>query len=164
MPEPDTLLPQVYEELRKLAQAKLDCERLGHTLNATALVHEAFLKLGGDRSFASKSDYLKAAASAMRRILVDHARARLTAKRGGGAQRIEPGDAVAPVLDEQVLAISDALERLATTKPDHARLVELRYFGGLTGDESALALGVSAATTDRMWRFVRAWLQLELQK
>ncbi len=158
------LLPQVYGELRKLAAAKLANENAGHTLNATALVHEVFLKLGGEQSFASKGDYLKAAAMAMRRILVDHARAKLTGKRGGGAKRVELGDRAAPLPGEQMLAVNDALERLAATKPDHAQLVELRYFGGLTGDEAATALGVSSATAERLWRFARAWLQVELQK
>jgi RNA polymerase sigma factor (TIGR02999 family) len=161
---PAELLPQVYHELRKLAAAKLANENPGHTLDATALVHEAFLKLGGERSFASRSDYLKAVATAMRRILVDHARAKRTEKRGGGAQRVELDDIAAPIPDEQLLAVNDALERLAATKPDHAQLLELRYFGGLTGDEAAAALGISAATADRMGRFARAWLQVELQK
>lgn len=161
---PAELLPQVYGELRKLAAAKLAGENAGHTLNATALVHEAFLKLGGEQSFATKSDYLKAAATAMRRILVDHARAKLTNKRGGGAQRIELGDIPASLPDEQLLAVNEALERFAATKPDHAQLIELRYFGGLTGDEAAAALGISPATADRLWRFARAWLQVELQK
>lgn len=150
------LLPQVDSELRKLAAAKLALENPGHTLNATALVHEAFLKLGGERSFASKFDYLKAAATAMRRILVDHARAKLTDKRGGDAKRVELGDVPAPLADEQLLAVSDALDRLAETKPDHAKLIELRYFGGLTDDEAADALGFSSATADRMWRYARA--------
>jgi RNA polymerase sigma factor (TIGR02999 family) len=160
--KPVYLLPQVYEELRKLAAAKLAGENPGHTLNATALVHEAFLKLGGERSFASKSDYLKAAAAAMRRILVDHARAKLTENRGGRAQRVELGDVPAPQPDEHLLAVSEAIEKLAATKPDHAQLIELRYFGGLTGDEAAIALGISPANADRMWRFARAWLQVEL--
>jgi RNA polymerase sigma factor (TIGR02999 family) len=161
---PAELLPQIYGELRKLAAAKLAHEADGHTLDATALVHEAFLKLGGERSFASKSDYLKAAATAMRRILVDHARAKLTVKRGGGAQRVELGDVAAPLPDEQLLAVNAALDRLAESKPDHVKLIELRYFGGLTGDEAADALGVSPATADRTWRYARAWLQVELQK
>jgi RNA polymerase sigma factor (TIGR02999 family) len=161
---PENLLPQVYHELRKLAQAKLAGENPGHTLNATALVHEAFLKLGGDQSFSSKSDYLKTAATAMRRILVDHARAKLTDKRGGGAKRLELGDVPASIPDEQLLAISDALERLTSSKPDHAQLVELRFFAGLTGDEAATALGVSPATADRMWRYARAWLLVELKQ
>src|SRR5262245_44692796 len=161
--KPGELLPQVYDELRKLAAAKLAGEKPGHTLDATALVHEAFIKLGGDQSFASKSDYLKAAATAMRRILVDHARAKLMEKRGGDAKRVELGDMPASIPDEQILAISAGLEQFAITKPEHAQLVELRFFGGLTGDEAATALGVSPATADRMWRFARAWLQVELQ-
>ena len=158
------MLPQVYGELRKLAAAKLACENPGHTYNATALVHEAFLKLGGEESFASRSDYLKAAATAMRCILVDHARAKLATKRGGGAKRFELDDAPAPLPDDQLLALNTALERLVESKPDHAKLIELRYFGGLTGDEAAAALEISAATADRMWRFARAWLQVELQR
>lgn len=161
---PVELLPQVYQELRRLAQAKLAGESPGHTLDATALVHEAFIKLGGEQSFASKSDYLKAAATAMRHILVDHARAKLANKRGGGAQRVPLGDIAEPLPDEQWLAINDALEKLAITKPDHAQLFELRYFGGLSGDEAAATLGISAATADRMARFARAWLLVELQK
>jgi RNA polymerase sigma factor (TIGR02999 family) len=161
---PENLLPHVYQELRKLAQAKLAGERLDHTLNATALVHEAFLKLGGERSFASKSDYLKAAATAMRRILVDHARAKLADKRGGGAERVELGDVAESTPDDHVLAVNAALERLAESKPDHARLIELRYFGGLTGVEAAQTLGISPATADRMWRFARAWMQVELRE
>jgi RNA polymerase sigma factor (TIGR02999 family) len=160
---PGELLPQVYHELRKLAAAKLACERPGHTLNATALVHEAYLKLGGERSFACKGDYLKAAAVAMRRILADRARAKLTEKRGGGARRMDLGDVAAPVRDEQLLAVSEAIDLLAAAKPEHAQLIELRFFGGLTGDEAADAMGISPATGDRMWRFARAWLQVELQ-
>jgi RNA polymerase sigma factor (TIGR02999 family) len=164
MPPPVELVPQIYQELRKLAAAKLAGESPGHTLNATALVHEAFLKLGGEQSFASKSDYLKAAAAAMRRILVDHARAKLTEKRGGGAKRVDLGDVPAPPPDEHLLAVSEALEKMAATRPDHAQLIELRYFAGLTGDEAAIALDISPATADRMWRFARAWLQVELQR
>src|SRR5262245_35312718 len=151
MPVPADLLPQIYTELRRLAQAKLEGEHAGHTLNATALVHEAFLKLGGEKSFASRSDYLKAAATAMRRILVDHARAKLTVKRGGGAKRVEFGDVAESIPDAHVLFVNDALDRLAESKPDHAKLIELRYFGGMTGDESAAAMAISAATADRMW-------------
>jgi RNA polymerase sigma factor (TIGR02999 family) len=161
---PAELLPQVYHELRKLAAARLADENPGHTLNATALVHEAFLKLGGERSFASKGDYLRAAATAMRRVLTDHARAKLAEKRGGGARRVELGDLAAPVRDEQLLAMSEAVDLLAAAKPDHAQLIELRYFGGLTGDEAAAVMGISPATGDRMWRFARAWLQVELKK
>jgi RNA polymerase sigma factor (TIGR02999 family) len=163
MPSPEELLPHIYIELRALAAAKLAGEAENHTLSATALVHEAFLKLGGERCFGTKSDYFKAAATAMRRILVDHARAKLTAKRGGGARRVELGDVAEPIPDEHVLAIDEALGRLASTKPEHAQLIDLRFFGGLTCDEAAAALGISPATADRMWRYGRAWLQVELQ-
>lgn len=160
---PAELLPQVYAELRKLAAGQLAGERGGHTLDATALVHEAFLKLGGERSFASPGDYLRAAAQAMRRILVDHARARNAAKRGGGT-RVEfdsnhPG-AVAPSTDFE--ALDEALTKLAADKPQVAELVQLRYFGGLTLEQSAAALGISPRTADTWWSYARAWLAVEL--
>jgi RNA polymerase sigma factor (TIGR02999 family) len=158
-------LPQVYDELRRLAAAKLATEKPGQTLDATALVHEAFLKLGGDRSFATKSDYLMAAAQAMRRILVDHARARNAAKRGGG-RRVELESehlAVTPRGDD-LEALDEALSRLAIEQPKLAELVQLRYFGGLTLAECAEVLEVSHRTADTWWAYARAWLAVALNK
>jgi RNA polymerase sigma factor (TIGR02999 family) len=111
----------------------------------------------------NRTHFLRTAATAMRRILVDRARAKLTAKRDGG-QRVELPDIAAPLPDEQLLALDELLVKLAAIKPDHAKLVELRFFAGLTGDEAAEALGVSPATADRMWRYARAWLQVEIGK
>jgi RNA polymerase sigma factor (TIGR02999 family) len=159
---PAELLPQVYDELRKLAAVKLARESDGHTLDATALVHEAWLKLAdASVEWQDRTHFLRTAATAMRRILVDRARAKLTAKRDGG-RRVELADVPAPMLDDELLALDAALEKLASIKPDHARLVELRYFAGQTGDEAAAVLGVSGATADRMWRYARAWLEVEM--
>jgi RNA polymerase sigma factor (TIGR02999 family) len=158
---PDDPLPLVYDELRRLAAARLAAERPGQTLDATALVHEAWLRLAGASvMWQDRSHFLRTAATAMRRVLVDRARARLTVKRDGG-ERVELADLPAPLPDDRLFALDEALQRLAVTRPDHARLVELRFFAGLTGEEAAAALGVSAATADRMWRFARAWLQVE---
>lgn len=162
--KPDDLLPQVYDELRRLAAAKLAGENPGQTLDATALVHEAWLKLGdASVEWQDRTHFFRTAATAMRRILVDRARAKLTDKRGQAAVRVELADIAASVPDDQLLALDDALARLGESKPDHARLVELRFFGGLTGDEAAASLNISPATADRMWRYARAWLQVELQ-
>jgi RNA polymerase sigma factor (TIGR02999 family) len=162
---PAELLPQVYDELRKLAAARLAAERPGHTLDATALVHEAFLKLGGERSFATKSDYLKAVAQAMRRILVDHARAKHAAKRGGGRRvDLEAHDLALPLPDEAVEALDGALSKLAVEQPQLAELVQLKHFGGLTLAQCADVLGVSARTADTWWAYARAWLAIELSK
>jgi RNA polymerase sigma factor (TIGR02999 family) len=159
------LLPLVYDELRKLAAAKLMAERPGHTLDATALVHEAFLKLGGERSFATHSDYLKAAAQAMRRILVDHARARNAAKRDGGRRiELESDHRVSQPPADGVEALDDTLSRLALEHPHLAELVQLRHFGGLTLAQCAEILGVSARTADTWWAYARAWLAVELKK
>lgn len=166
---PAELLPLVYDELRRQAAAKLAAEAPGNTLDATALVHEAWLRLAspgresGELTFQDRSHFLRTAATAMRRILVDRARAKLTAKRDGG-RRVELADVPAPLPDGELLALDAALEKLAAIKPDHARLVELRYFAGQTGDEAAAAMGVSPATADRMWRFARAWLQVEMTR
>ncbi len=162
---PAELLPLVYDELRKLAAVKLAGEKAGHSLDATALVHEAFLKLGGERSFATNADYLKAAAQAMRRILVDHARARNAAKRCGG-KRVELDTAhlaVTPA-DTDVEGLDEALTRLAKQNPRVAELVQLKHFGGLTLAQSAEVLGVSARTADTWWAYARAWLAVELEK
>jgi RNA polymerase sigma factor (TIGR02999 family) len=160
------LLPLVYEQLRTLAAARLARENPGHTLDATALVHEAFLKLDGERSFASRNDYLKAAAQAMRRILVDHARARNAAKRGGGGQRanIESHDPAVPPPDDDWEALDEALSMLAVENPQVAELVQLRYFGGLTLAQCAEVLGVSPRTADTWWAYARAWLGVQLKE
>ena len=159
---PGELLPQVYHELRKLAAAKLAGENPGYTLDATALVHEAWLKLAGASvEWQDRSHFLRAAATAVRRILVDRARAKMTAKRDGG-QRVAMADFPAPLPNDQLLTLDAALEKLAAIKPDHPRLVELRFFAGQTGDEAAAALNVSPATADRMWRFARDWLHVEM--
>lgn len=162
---PAELLPQVYAELRKLAAAKMRHEAGDHTLDATALVHEAFLKLGGERSFATRTDYLKAAAEAMRRILVDHARARNAAKRGGDRKRIEleSGHLMDSGPDDDLEALDDALSRLALQHPQVAELVQLRQFGGLTMVQCAEVLGTSARTVDTWWAFARAWLGVALK-
>jgi RNA polymerase sigma factor (TIGR02999 family) len=163
MPSPRDLLPQVYDELRRLAAAKLAQEKPGQTLQATALVHEAWLRLAdASVEWRDRNHFLRVAATAMRRILVDRARAKHTTKRGGDGVRVDEFDIAAPVSEPELLALDEALDRLAAIKPDHARLIELRYFAGLTGDEAAEALGVSPATADRMWRYARAWLQVEL--
>ena len=162
---PHELLPQIYDELRKLAAAKLASENPGQTLNATALVHEAFLKLGGERSFATKRDYLMAAAQAMRRILVDHARARNADKRGGGRRvELDPAHLAVTPRDDGIEALDEALAQLAAQQPKLAELVELRQFGGLTLTQCADVLGVSARTADTWWAYARAWLAVELTK
>jgi len=162
---PDDLLPLVYDELRKLAAAKLAHEQPGHTLNATALVNEAWLKLAdASVDWQDRTHFLRTAATAMRRILVDRARAKLTGKRGDGAARVELPDLAAPLPDSELLTLDEALTRLAELKPDHAKLIELRYFGGLSSDEAAATLGFSPATANRMARYAKAWLKVEMQK
>ncbi len=159
------LLPLVYGELRRLASAKMAGESPGHTLDATALVHEAYLRLTGGQSFESRSHFLRAAAVAMRRILVDHARARNAAKRGGG-RRIElelDQLAISPVADE-LEALDEALSKLAGEHPQQAELAQLRYFGGLTLEQCADVLGLSARTADTWWAYARAWLSVALSK
>lgn len=161
---PDELLPQVYAELRRLASSKLGTERNGHTLDATALVHEVWLKLGTDRSFATKADYLQAAAQAMRRILVDYARARHTTKRNGG-QRVELESHLLAQMppDNHVEALDEAISSLAGERPDVARLVELKHFVGLTLAECASVLNISERTADSWWAYARAWLAVKLK-
>ena len=155
---PEELLPQVYGELRRLAAAKLAGEKPGHTLNATGLVHEAFLKLGGEQSFASNSDFMRAAAESMRRILVDHARAKRADKRGGDWKRVDLSDAALPAEDSELLALDEALEEFAAVDPQSAELVQLRYFAGLTIPQAAETMNVSPRTADRLWSYARAWL------
>lgn len=158
-----TWWPKVYEELRAVAAAKLRREAPGQTIDATGLLHEAWARLAHvSNAWRSKNDFFRLASTAMRRILVDRARA----KRAGRALnvRAELQDIVAPLPDQRLLALDQALDHLTTTRPEHARLIELRFFGGLTADEAAAALGVSPATADRWWRFARAWLQVEIEK
>jgi RNA polymerase sigma factor (TIGR02999 family) len=162
----ERLLPLVYQELRKLAAARLAQETPGQTLQATALVHEAYLRLVGSESSASYRDrhhFFAMAATAMRRILVDGARAKLAEKRGGGHAREPLEDVAAAPRDEEVLALHEALEKLAGEDPLKAQLVELRYFAGLTGDQAAAVLGISPSAADRHWAFARAWLQAEVR-
>src|SRR5262245_35245734 len=162
------LFPVVYDELRRLAAAKLAHERPGQTLQATALVHEAYLRLVGTRSasdgFDSRGHFLAAAAEAMRRILIDNARRKLTEKHGGDRQRIslEDVDPVAPSRAADLLALDEALTRFAAEDPLKAQLVTLRYFAGLSVGEAAAALGLSRATADRYWTYARTWLTCDL--
>ncbi len=159
------LLPLVYDELRRLAAAQLAGERAGQTLEATALVHEAYLRLVGDQGFANRRHFFAAAAEAMRRILVESARRKARRKHGGGRQRqdLHPDLVAAPEPDEDILALDAALARLAERDPLKAHLVELRYFAGLTGDQAAEMLGISPSTADRHWVFARAWLRREME-
>ena len=162
----DQLLPLVYNELRKLAAAKLAKEKSGNTLQATALVHEAYLKLvGGEtpRSYQGRSHFFGSAATAMRQILVDNARAKLAEKRGGDRERKPLDDLAVAKPDEELLALHEALDELAIQDPVKAKLVELRYFAGLTGDQAAAVLGISTSTADRHWVFARAWLQAKVR-
>ncbi|MGL6072718.1 MAG: ECF-type sigma factor [Fimbriiglobus sp.] len=156
-------LEEIYDELRRIAARKLAAEARGQTLDATALVHEAWLRLAQSPiSWNDHTHFLRVAATAMRRILVDRARAKLTSKRGGEAERVEMPEIAAPLPDPELLALDEALTRFAEQKPDHAKLVELRYFAGLTGEQAATSLGISPATADRMWQYARAWLKVEL--
>lgn len=155
------LLPLVYDELRKLAAAKLAHERPGQTLDATALVHEAYLRLVGEQKFDGRGHFLAAAAEAIRRILVEQARRKQAARRGGQRQRedIDPDQLAAPAPDDELLALHEALDRLTEQHPEKAELVKLRYFAGLTADQAAAALGISPSTADRHWTYARAWLR-----
>lgn len=155
------LLPLVYDELRKLAVGKLTQEKPGQTLNATALVHEAYLRLVGDQRFDGKGHFFAAAAEAIRRILVEKARRRQAIKHGGARQReaIDADRIAAPTPDDELLALHEGLNRLAEAHPEKAELVKLRYFAGLTADEAAASLGISPSTADRQWAYARAWLK-----
>lgn len=162
------LLPLVYDELRKLAAARLSKEAPGNTLNATALVHEAYLRLVGpveEERFEGRGHFFGAAATAMRRILVERARRKKRAIHGGGRplKELRADCAVAPEPDEEILALDTALAKLAERDPLKARLVELRYFAGLTGDQAASALNISPRTADRHWVYARAWLRNEVK-
>jgi RNA polymerase sigma factor (TIGR02999 family) len=158
------LFPAVYDELRRLAAAKLAAERPGHTLDATALVHEVYLRLGQSEGFGSKSQFFRAAAEAMRRILVDHARKKKAEKRGGSGQRFElsEADRVAIPDPDTLLAVDEALTQLAAEDAGSAELARLRLFAGLSVEEAAEALAVSRATAYRDWAYARAWLTAAL--
>jgi RNA polymerase sigma factor (TIGR02999 family) len=162
------LLPLVYDELRKLAAQRLAQEKPGQTLEATALVHEAYLRLVPETqpkaAWNSRGHFFAAAAEAMRRILVDNARRKQSAKHGGNLERdeLEPDRLVAPEPNVDLLALDAALSRLAQQDPTKAKFVELRYFAGLTGDQAAEVLGISPSAADRLWVFTRAWLRREL--
>jgi RNA polymerase sigma factor (TIGR02999 family) len=154
------LLPLVYDELRKLAAARMAAENPGHTLDATALVHEAYLRLVGDQQFDGRGHFFAAAAEAMRRVLVNHARDRNRRKRGGGRNRVDLDRLTGPAVatDEDLLELDDALDRLANEFPVAAELVKLRFFAGLTLGDAAEAMGIPRRTADRHWAFARAWL------
>jgi RNA polymerase sigma factor (TIGR02999 family) len=161
------LLPLVYDELRKLAAARLAAESPDQTLQPTALVHEAYLRLVGPADAArwdSRGHFFAAAAEAMRRILVDAARRKRRERHGGGRDRVSLDDAQPATPDPRhdLLALDDALTRLAGEDPQAARLVELRYFAGLSVPEAAETLGISPRTADRVWAFARAWLHRDL--
>ena len=161
----ERLLPIVYAELHRIAEQQMAGERPDHTLQPTALVHEAFLRLvGTSGSFTDRSHFIRTAARAMRRVLVDHARARKAAKRPGDL-RVTLDESLVSEPDRVIdmLVLDEALERLAAAEPRWAQVVELRFFGGLEVDETARALGISAATVKRDWQFARAWLARELR-
>ena len=161
----EELLPLVYDELRKLAAARLAHEQPGQTLQPTALVHEAWLKLGGaDHDWNSRGHFFAAAAEAMRRILIDRARKRSRERHGGGMQRInlDSVDLAATTDDDTLLRLDEALAKLGTEEPAKAELVKLRYFSGLNIPDAARALGISEATAKRHWAYARAWLYCEL--
>jgi len=162
------LLPLVYDELRRLAAQKLAQEKPGQTLDATALVHEAYLRLvDGDQAphWDGRGHFFAAAAEAMRRILVDNARRKRSRKHGGGLSRqeLDSGLIAAPQADDYLLALDEALTRLATTEPQVAELVKLRYFAGLTLPQAAAQLGIAPRTADAWWSYARAWFQAAWQ-
>ncbi len=163
------LLPLVYGELRKLAAARLAADRPGQTLQATALVHEAYLRLVDverAQQWNSRGHFFAAAAEAMRRILVERARRKGRIRHGGGLQRVDllDGEIAAPADDEQLLRLDDALTRLAAARPQAAELVQLRFFAGLTLEEIAPILALSPRTTRRLWAFARAWLRRDMER
>jgi RNA polymerase sigma factor (TIGR02999 family) len=164
----DDLFPLVYDELRRIAARKLRNERIAHTLNATALVHEAWLELSklNRIKWQNRSHYLALAAQAMRRILIDHAVARGRQKRGGGKTAVHLDDNVVALADtrgDDILALDEALLRLTAMNERQARIVEYRFFGGMSVEETAEALDISPATVKREWSTARAWLNRELQ-
>jgi RNA polymerase sigma factor (TIGR02999 family) len=167
----ERLFPIVYEELRRIARNESAKEKPGQTLQATALVHEAYLRLVGPTGesgpdWENRGHFFAAAAEAMRRILVENARRKNRLKRGGGADRVplSDGDKIAYPRDEDLLDLDDALEKLNTIDPQKAALVKLRFFAGLTTDEAAAMLGISVSTAERSWAYARAWLRRAIEK
>lgn len=164
----DELLPLVYEELRKLAARKMAGETPGQTLQPTALVHEAWLRLAGNdgqAQFQNRGHFFGAAAEAMRRILIDRARQKQALRHGGGQQRLDVDEIEipAPADDDEMLAVSEALDRLAAVDLPKAELVKLRYFAGMTIEEAAQVLNISGPTAKRWWAYARAWLFSEIK-
>jgi len=163
----DELLDLVYEELRRLATSKMAQEAPGQTLQPTALVHEAWLRLVGGKNpkFENRAHFFSAAAEAMRRILIDRARRKLTQRHGGGCERVdlEEQDLAAPDADRQLLAVHEVLDKLATEHPAQAEVLKLRYFAGMTNEETAQVLGVSVATVKNYWTFARTWIFHEIR-
>jgi RNA polymerase sigma factor (TIGR02999 family) len=164
----DKLLPVVYQELRRLAAARMKKESPGQTLQTTALVHEAYLRLVGaqDQNWNSRAHFFAAAAEAMRRILIENARRKKSLKRGGDRKRIDLDQAVLPgdddTLPDDLIALDQAIEKLSNQDKAKADLVKLRYFAGLTGKQAADLLGISPSTEDRYWAYARSWLRLEI--
>jgi len=163
----ERLLVLVYDELRRLAASKLANEAPGQTLQPTALVHEAWLRLVGDQnpSFKDRTHFFRASAEAMRYILIDRARRKKTERHGGGYQRVDFEDfnMASPAVDDQVLAVDEALDKLALEHPVQADVVKLRYFAGLTNEEISEVLGISVSTVKNYWTFSRAWLLNEIE-
>lgn len=163
----EELLPLVYEELRKLAAHKMAGESPGHTLQPTALVHEAWMRLvrSNEQSWENRAHFFGAAAEAMRRILVEHARRKQSLKRGGGAERVELNESVLVLAapPEELLAVHEALDKLAREDPAAAELVKLRYFVGVTMEEAASALGLGKRTAENLWTYARVWLHREIR-
>ena len=163
----EDLLPLVYEELRRLAAARMAREAAGHTLQPTALVHEAWLRLvkEGDRTWQNRAYFFAAAAEAMRRILVEHARRKARLKYGGGQERfnLDDLDLAQSTPDEKILLVNDALEQLEAEQPERARIVVLKYFSGLTNKDVAETLGIGERTVDRHWVCAKAWLFRKMQ-
>jgi RNA polymerase sigma factor (TIGR02999 family) len=166
----DELFPLVYEELRQLAALRLSKELPGQTLQTTALVHEAYLRLVGteEQSWSSRGHFFAAAAEAMRRILIDSARRKKSLKYGGGLQRVELDEAMTAGDDksspDDLIALDEALEKLSKKDKVKAGLIKLRYFGGLTGEQAAEVLGISSSTADRYWAYARYWLRVEMAR
>jgi RNA polymerase sigma factor (TIGR02999 family) len=165
----EELLPAVYDELRRLAAQKLSREPPGQTLQATALVHEAYIRLVGGENrdgWKGRTHFFAAAAEAMRRILIENARRKQALKHGGGRRRISLDEPALrdETVDDDLIALDEALERLSKVDKVKADLVKLRYFAGLTGKQAGEVLGISSSTADRYWSYARAWLRLEITK